>query len=201
MFCCHWRNLCHCPCYQSSAITPFSSNSAMVSPCNTLAINSFSPFPVLLVVWVNSASSSAHISVHALAHPPSSGQHWWQTPCQPPSSGTDASLTFLMLICSRASTSHHAACNSCAPWMWEGSAGVRPSFIPHRGTWHISSSCTSSCQLPRQQSTPPWSEQTNATNQKHTKPAICTTYLLLNTNSPKHFQQLFQKNYRKKIKK
>lgn len=137
-----------------SAISPLLSlpshqSQLMVFPCNILAINSFSPLPVLLVFRVDSASSSAHIAVRALAHLPSSGQHWWQTPCQPPGSGTAASLAFLMLICSSASPSPCAMWSWCASRMQEGSAGVRPSSIPHRGTWHTGGSSTSFCLLPR----------------------------------------------------
>lgn len=121
----------------------------MVFPCNILAINPFSSFTVLLVFRVDSASSSVHFSVRVLAYLPSSGQHWWQTHCQPPGSRTAASLAFLTLICSSASPSRCAARSSCASQMREGSAGVRPLFIPPRSTWHNSGSSRSFCQLPR----------------------------------------------------
>lgn len=138
------------PCTISPLLSLHSHQSQlMVFPCNILAINAFFPFPVLLVFRVDSASSSAHISVCALAPLPPSGQHWWETPCQPPGSGTAASLAFRTLICSSASPSRCATWSSHASRMQEMSAGVRPSFIPQRGTWHTSGSSMPLCQLPR----------------------------------------------------
>lgn len=169
-------NLCFVVVEQTSlsfppAISPLLSlpshqSQLMGFPCNILAITSFSLFPSFGVQSGFSIQLSSHFSLCPGSSP--FLRSALVTDSLPPGSGTAASLAFLTLIRASASPSTCVARSSCASLMQEGSASVRPSFVPHRRTSHTSGSSMSFCQLPRPQSTPPWSGQTNTFHQKHT---------------------------------
>lgn len=74
-------------------------------------------------------------------------QPWWQTPCQPWALGQVPARPFLCAYAPVPPGSPGAR-GSCAHGVQEGSAGVRPSFAPRRGTCHTgsSSSPSVSCQ-------------------------------------------------------
>lgn len=85
----------------------------------------------------------------------------------------------------RDAPSRCAARSSRARRTQEGSAGVTPSFAPHRGTWHTGGSSTEHTSLLR---------ANKLREPKAHNPSVLykasVTYLLLNATSPKHFQQL-----------
>lgn len=58
--------------------------------------------------------------------------------------------------------------SSCARWRQEESAGLRPPFVPHRGTWHAGSSSTPFCQQHKAH-LPPLSKQTLWTKSTQSK--------------------------------